>query len=184
MEDRCIVELYWQRDESAIAETETKYGKYLHRIAYRILQDAGDAEECVNDTCYAAWNAMPPHCPSVLSAFLGKITRRISIDLLRKKNAEKRGSGEYALALEELEECISGSDNVEEIAEREELKNRINSFLRSLPAAERNVFMCRYWYMESVSEIAKRSGFSESKVKSMLYRTRNKLRTMLEKEGW
>ena len=86
--------------------------------------------------------------------------------------------------MEELEECISGSDNVEEMAEREELKNRINSFLRSLPAAERNVFMCRYWYMESVSEIAKRSGFSESKVKSMLHRTRNKLRTMLEKEGW
>ena len=184
MEDQRIVELYWQRDENAIAETAKKYGKYLHSIAYRILRDESDAEECVSDACFAAWNAMPPHRPAVLSAFLGKLARRISIDVLRKRNAEKRGAGEYALALNELEECVSGNDSVEEEAVREALRNRINVFLKTLPADERNVFLRRYWYMEGVRDIAKRSGFSESKVKSMLHRTRAKLRTVLEKEGW
>ena len=184
MEDSQIVDLYWQRDESAISETAAKYGKYLHGISYQILQNAEDAEECVNDTYNDAWHAMPPHRPSVLSTFLGKITRRISIDLWRKHRAEKRGGGEPALALDELEECVSGNGEVESEVERRELQRKLNAFLLALPQMERQVFMCRYWYMDPVSDIAARFACSESRIKSMLYRTRKKLRAMLEKEGY
>lgn len=184
MEDSCIVDLYWQRNEDAISETARKYGKYLHSIAYQVLSNIQDAEECVNDTYSDAWNTIPPHRPSVLSTFLGKITRRISIDLWRKYSAEKRGSGEIALALDELEDCVSGNGSVEEESERRELTRKINEFLFALPITERQVFLCRYWYMDSIASIAKRFGFSESKVTSMLHRTRAKLRVLLEKEGY
>lgn len=184
MEDGTIVELYWQRDESAIAQTASKYGNYLHSISYRILSNAEDAEECVNDTYNAAWEAIPPHRPSLLSTFLGKIIRRISIDRWRKLSADKRGGGEAAVALEELEECVSGSGSVEDEIERRELTRMINEFIRALPHTERQVFMCRYWYMDPVADIAKQFGFSESKVKSMLYRIRGRLRARLEKEGY
>ncbi len=184
MEDNCIVDLYWQRNESAISETATKYGKYLYSISYQILLNAEDAEECVNDTYNDAWQSIPPHRPSVLSTFLGKITRRISIDLWRKYNAEKRGGGVMVLSLNELEECVSGKGDVETEIERLELQKKLNDFLLALPRVDRQVFMCRYWYMNSISDIAKQFAYSESKVKSMLYRTRNKLRAMLEKEGY
>ena len=184
MEDNHIVDLYWQRNESAITETATKYGKYLHSISYHILSNDEDAEECVNDTYNVAWQSMPPHRPSILSTFLGKIIRRISIDLWRKHSADKRGGGEIVLALDELNECVSGQSNVENEIERQELQQKIDAFLMELPRHERQVFMCRYWYMDSVSDIAKQFNYSESKVKSMLFRTRNKLRTMLEKEGY
>lgn len=184
MEDNRIVDLYWQRNENAISETASKYGKYLHSISYQILSNAQDAEECVNDTYRDAWNTMPPHRPSILSTFLGKITRRISIDLWRRYSAEKRGSGEIALALDELEDCVSGSESVEEESERMELTRILNGFLSALPDTERNVFLCRYWYMDSVPSIANQFGFSESKVTSMLHRTRAKLRVLLEKEGY
>ncbi len=184
MEDNLIVDLYWQRNELAVSETAAKYGKYLHSISYRILQNAEDAEECVNDTYSDAWQSMPPHRPSILSTFLGKITRRVSIDLWRKYSAEKRGGGVVALALDELEECVSGTENIEAEAERLELQKKLNAFLLTLPKIERQVFMCRYWYMDPVSDIAKQFTCSESKIKSMLFRTRNKLRTMLEKEGY
>ena len=184
MEDRRIVDLYWQRSEDAISETASKYGKYLHSIAYQILSNAQDAEECVNDTYAGAWDAMPPHRPAVLSTFLGKITRRISVDVWRKYSAEKRGSGEMALVLDELEESVSGNGGVEEETERRELTEKINEFLRLLPETERQVFLWRYWYVDSVSSIAKQFGFSESKVTSMLHRTRVKLRAMLEEEGY
>lgn len=184
MEDNRIVDLYWQRNESAINETATKYGKYLHSISFHILSNDEDAEECVNDTYNDAWQSMPPHRPSILSTFLGKITRRISIDLWRKHSADKRGGGEVALALDELDECVSGNSNVENEIERQELQQKLNAFLMGLPRLERQVFMCRYWYMDSISDIAKQFDFSESKVKSMLFRTRNKLREMLKKEGY
>ena len=183
MEDRNIVELYWQRNEGAISETAAKYGPYLYGISYRILASPEDAEECVNDTYHDAWRCMPPHRPSVLSAFLGKITRRISIDRWRCYGAEKRGGGEAALALEELEECVSGSGDVEAEVERLELQKKLDDFLTALPPTERQVFLCRYWYMEPISAIAERFACSGSKVKSMLHRTRKKLRAMLEKEG-
>jgi len=184
MEDHQIVDLYWQRNENAIAETAAKYGNYLYGISNHILQNAEDAEECVNDTYNDAWQSMPPHRPSILSTFLGKITRRISIDLWRKHSAEKRGGGVIPLALDELEECVSGTGDVEGEVERLELQKMLNDFLLALPQTERVVFMRRYWYMDSVSDIAGRFACSESKVKSMLYRTRNRLRAMLEKEGY
>ena len=183
MEDSRIVDLYWQRDERAISETAAKYGKYLHGISYQILRNAEDAEECVNDTYNDAWQSMPPHRPSVLSTFLGKITRRRSIDLWRKNSAEKRGGSETAIALDELEECTAGTDDVEAEVEKRELQRKLNAFLLGLPQLDRQVFMCRYWYMEPISDIAKQFACSESKIKSMLYRTRNKLRTVLKKEG-
>ena len=155
MDDRSIVALYWQRNERAIEETVTKYGKYLYSISYQILSNEEDAEECVNDTYNDAWQAMPPHRPSILSTFLGKITRRNSIDLWRKHNAEKRGGGEIALVLDELEECVSGNNDVESEIERQELQKKINVFLMGLPRRECHVFICRYRYMNSISDIAK-----------------------------
>lgn len=184
MEDEHIVELYWKRSESAINETVLKYGSYLKSISYNILVDHEDAEECVNDTYHSAWNSMPPHRPSMLSTFLGKITRRISIDCWRKKNAEKRGGGEIPLVLDELEDCVSGTGGVEDEIERKELIKLFNSFLSTLPVIERRVFLCRYWYMDSIKSIAGKFGFSESKVASMLHRTRAGLRALLEKEGY
>lgn len=184
MEDHQIVDLYWQRNERAIAETSAKYGNYLYGISNHILRNAEDAEECVNDTYQDAWQSMPPHRPSVLSTFLGKITRRISIDLWRKHIAEKRGGGTVPLVLDELEECVSGTGDVEAEVERLELQKKLNDFLRALPRTERQVFLRRYWYMDSVTELAERFACSESRIKSMLYRTRNKLRAMLEKEGY
>lgn len=184
MDDDRIVALYWSRSEAAITETAAKYGSYLRSISFSILGSREDAQECVNDTYHDAWNAMPPHRPSVLSAFLGKITRRISIDRWRKRNAEKRGGGELPLALEELEECVSGSGSVEDEVQRKELEQLLDRFLDALPVTERRVFLRRYWYLDSVQSIAWQFGFSRSKTASMLHRTRAKLRALLEKEGY
>lgn len=183
MEDSQIVELYWQRNESAITETQSKYGRYCHKIAANILQNGEDAEECVNDTYIGAWNAMPPHKPAILSTFLGKITRRVSLKRYRERTAEKRGGGEIALALEELEECVSSGENIDEHLYVSELAEIINEFLRQLPIPERRVFLRRYWYFDSIADIASRYGFGESKVKMMLKRTRDKLEVQLQKEG-
>ena len=184
MNDDRIVELYWERKEIAIVETAAKYGSYLSSISYNILANHEDAGECVNDTYHAAWNAMPPHRPTILSAFLGKITRRISIDCWRKYQAEKRGGGEIALVLEELEECVAGSNNVEKEMESREWVRWFHEFLKSLPETERRVFLCRYWYMDSIKVISEQFDFSQSKVMSMLHRTRGKLRERLIKEGF
>lgn len=184
MDDKQIVDLYWQRNEKAIDETALKYGNYCYSIAYNILDNNSDAEESVNDTYLHAWNSIPPHSPSILSTFLGKITRRVSIDRWRKRSAGKRGSGQVALVLDELEECVSDSNGVEQRIEQQMLAELINTFIKSLPDLEQRIFLCRYWYMDSIGSIAKQFGFSQSKVKSMLYRTRQKLRTRLNKEGW
>ena len=184
MEDQRIVTLYWDRSEEAIVQTQVKYGNYLSSISYGILQDHEDASECVNDTYHDAWNAMPPHRPSILSTFLGKITRRISIDRWRKRGAGKRGGGELPLALEELGECVSGHGDVEEEVQRKELIKLINDFLHHLPPTERSIFLCRYWYLDPIDAIAQQFGFSQSKTASMLYRTRKKLRELLKEEGW
>ena len=184
MEDQQIIELYWGRSERAIEETAAKYGRYCHAIALGILHDDMEAEESVNDTWLDAWNSMPPHRPSVLAAFLGQITRRISIDRWRRRSAEKRGGGEIAVALEELSECATGGGDVEQEAELRALGEALNDFLHSLPRTEQQVFLCRYWYMDSIEDISKRFGFSQSKVKSMLHRTRGKLRGYLTEKGW
>lgn len=183
MDDKQIVDLYWSRNETAIDETAAKYGQYCHSIAYNILDNDADAEESVNDTYLDAWNSMPPHRPSILSTFLGKITRRISIDKWRRRSAEKRGGGQITVVLDELEECIADKNSVEQEVEAKLLADVINSFVTALPDTEQRIFLCRYWYMDSVESIANEFGFSQSKVKSMLYRTREKLRIRLIKEG-
>ena len=184
MEDRAIVELYWNRSEDALTETASKYGGYCYSIAYNILANREDAEESVSDTYLAAWSTMPPKRPAILSTFLGKLTRRISIDRWRKRTAGKRGGGEVDLALEELGNCIAGNQNVEGTYIQKELTGAVNRFLDTLPQTERNIFLCRYWYLDPIANIAVTFGYSESKVASMLHRLRRKLRQQLEKEGY
>ena len=184
MEDDEIVALYWARSEQAVKETARKYGKYCYAIAYRILASEEDAAECVNDTWLHAWNSIPPHRPVIFSAFLGKLTRRAALHRWRYYHAEKRGGGEMALVLEELENCIPAHGSVQETLESKELTAHLNSFLRTLPKTERRVFVCRYWYLDPIADICMQFGFSQSKVKSMLYRTRIKLLSYLQKEGF
>ena len=183
MEDLEIVELYWQRNEEAIKETSKKYGNYCYTIANNILYNNEDAQECVNDTYLGAWNAIPPHHPNVLSTFLGKITRRLSLNKWREKNAIKRGNGEAALSFDELEECIPSNSSIKEELALKELSEAINTFLETLKVDERKVFVCRYFYFESIDEIAFRFSFTPSKVKMMLKRTRDKLKDYLVKKG-
>ena len=163
--------------------TAEKYGKYCYFIAYGVLSNAQDAEESVNDTFLEAWNSIPPHRPAVLSAFLGKITRRKAIDKWRARSAEKRGGGEPAAVLDELENLLSSGASAEHELEAEELASAVNTFVRSLSAVHRRVFVCRYWYLDSEADIAQRFGFSYGKVKTMLYRLRKKLLAYLKKEG-
>ena len=184
MDDKSIVDLYFGRDQEAITQTDKKYGHYCYRIAYNILTNKEDAEESVSDTYVAAWRAIPPRRPSVLSTFLGKITRHIAIDRWRERNASKRGGGEVPLALEELQDCVAGMQNVEMDYERKEIIKAYVKFLDALPVTERRVFLCRYWYVDSVEAIADKFGFSQSKVKTMLHRTRAKLRKQLAEEGY
>ena len=182
MDDKQIVALYFDRNEQAIAETETKYGKYCYAIAIGVLSMHEDAEESVNDTWIDAWNSMPPHRPSILSTFLGKITRRIAIDKWRHRTAEKRGGGEIPLVLDELEDCIAHDSDVEKTLEKKRLEEVINRFVHKLPEKDQKVFLCRYFYMDSIESICRQFGFSESKVKSILHRTREKLRRVLREE--
>lgn len=183
MEDSRIIELYWERSEQAIAETAAKYGAYCYAIAYNVLNNREDAGECVNDTYLGAWDSMPPQRPSILSAFLGKITRNLSLRRWRDAHVQKRGGGQLPVVLEELEECIRGKLSIEEQVEAKELSQWVNAFVSELPEVERKVFVCRYWYLDPVDAIALRYGFTKSKVKSMLMRTRGKLRACLEAHG-
>lgn len=183
MTDTEIIELYFCRSEQAIEETAIHYGHLFYRIAYNILTNREDAEECVSDTYLTAWNTIPPTRPNRLGVFLSKVTRRLSIDKWRKNTAVKRGGGQLTLALEELEGSLSAQSDVEEHYLQQELTELLNRFLLGLPEQERNVFICRYWYLDSIREISQDFGFTQGKVKSMLMRTRNKLRTYLEKEG-
>lgn len=183
LEDSQIVSLYWDRDETAIDHTEKKYGKYLAKIAYNILADREDSQESVNDTYLAAWDSMPPHRPEVLSTYLGKLTRRISIDLFRKKNSQKRGSGEYILSLQELGDCV-GSNTTQQTVDMQLLTDAIEQYLRNLSPEARNVFIGRYYYLDPVKKIAAYCHISESKAKILLYRTRQGLWEHLQKEGF
>ncbi len=183
MEDSTIIDLYWAREERALHETEAKYGGYCHSIAHNILQNREDSEECVSDTWLHAWNAMPPQRPSILSSFLGRITRNLSFDRCRRQKAEKRGGGALPLALDELAECVSAPGRVDETLEAQELAEAIDRFLRQLPERECSLFLRRYWYVESIQTIAARYQLRENTVKSMLFRTREKLRRYLAGEG-
>lgn len=183
MDDNQIIDLYWARSENAITETANKYGPYCHTVAYNILKNNEDSEECVNDTYRKAWDAMPPQHPQILRAFLGKITRNLSLNRYDKRTAEKRGAGQVTLALEELSECLPAANHVEQIIDDMALAQLLNSFLATLPTDARKIFMRRYWYLNSVKEIAEIFSISESNVKTTLFRARNKLKLLLEKEG-
>lgn len=183
MEDSQILALYFARSENAIQETDRKYGRYCYRIAYSILASRQDSEESVNDTYLSAWNSIPPRKPAQLATYLGRLTRNISIDRWRGTNAQKRGGGEAALALDELSQCVSGQPDIEEAMIQKEVIASLNRFLASLSEEERDVFLCRYWYVNSMEEIARKTGFSLGKIKSMLHRTRKKLAANLQKEG-
>ena len=183
MEDNQIIRLYCERSEEAIRQTAAKYGNYCHTIAYHILHNLEDSEECVNDTYWKAWGIIPPCRPKRLAAFLGKITRNLSLDRYRRYTAEKRGSGEMAVALEELGECVSSMENLDAHADEMVLTEILNRFLASLSEEQRKIFMRRYWYVCSVKEIAADYGITESKVKMSLLRSRNQLKAALEKEG-
>ena len=176
--------MYWERDQNAITETEIKYGNYCTSIAINILGNNEDAEECVNDTYMNAWNSMPPHRPTMLSTFLGKITRNLSFNRYKHNYADKRGGSEISAVLDELSECVSGNSNVEQEIEYKELVKAIDSFLDTLSPEKRSIFVCRYWYTDSISEIAKQFHMRENTVSMTLNRIRLKLKNYLIDGGY
>lgn len=181
MEDSHIIELYWQRDEAAIRESQIKYGGYCSTIANNILHSAEDTEECVNDTWLRAWNVMPPEKPNRLAVFFGRITRNLAIDKYRKDRSQKYGGGQTPLCLDELSECISENRPIED---RIAFKEQLNRFLNDLPEKNRVLFLLRYWHFMSIAEIAEQYGISEGAVKMTLRRVREKLKDYLEQEGF
>ena len=183
MEDERIVDLYWKRSDLAISETDRKYGRYCHTIAYNICGTVEDAEECVNDTWLRAWELMPDQRPTVLSTFLGRITRNFAINCIKAKRRTKRGGGEATLALDELEECIPGGTDPAHVLEEKELEEAIGAFVADLPQSDRTIFILRYWHVASVAEIAEKLHSGRGRIKSSLFRSRKKLRACLEKEG-
>ena len=184
MEDKEIVRLYWDRDENAIYESSRKYGAYCSSIARNILKNFADAQECVNDTWVRAWNSIPPHRPSVLSVFLGKITRNLSFDLYRKQHRDKRGGHTIDLVLDELEECVSGKNDPEKDWHEKELSEDIDRFLDTLPEDKRDMFILRYWYADSLSDIAERYSTNVNNVSVTLNRIRKKLKNYLVERGY
>lgn len=184
MEDAEIVALYWARNEDAITQTKTKYGAYLNRVAYNILADLEDSQECVSDTLLAAWRSMPDNRPKNLRTYLGKITRQVSIDLYRRRNRMKRYASEYAISLEELGDSFTDGRTPEDELNARLLTETVNRFLRTLPDEARNTFIGRYYFFDSVKNVARYCGMSESKCKSILYRTRQRLKVYLQKEGF
>ncbi|MBQ9939231.1 MAG: sigma-70 family RNA polymerase sigma factor [Oscillospiraceae bacterium] len=184
MDDSSIVTLFWSRDQRAIDETEKKYGRYLHKISYNILCDRSDCDEAVNDTYLKAWNSIPPQCPAVLRSYLARLVRAVSIDIFRKKNSEKRKPTEYLLSLQELEDCVSDHETPEDAADAALLTALIEKYLTTLSLRDRNAFVMRYFFFDSVADIASHSGMTRPAVKSLLYRTRCGLKAYLEKEGF
>lgn len=184
MDDRQIIELYSQRDENAIKETSDKYGNYCFSIANNILDCRWDSEECVNDTWIQTWNSIPPQKPSCLKAFLAKITRNLSLNRYKEKTRDKRGSGEAVFALDEMDEFLAGTSDIVSAYEQKEFLTMLNRFLYSLPERERNIFILRYFYMDSTKCIAQACSLKESNVLMILSRTRKKLKETLEREGY
>lgn len=182
MEDSGIIELYWTRMEEAISETALKYGKLCYRIANNILANREDSEECVNDTYLAAWNSIPPHRPNRFSAFIARIARNLALTRFAYVSAEKRNP-EAVCSLDELDDCVSGRESVESELENRWIEEAITQFLRRQGKEKRDVFIWRYWYFESIQDICRRTGYSQSKVKSMLFHLRRMLRDYLESEG-
>lgn len=184
MDDSEIVQLFRDRNETALSVTEKKHGKRCLTVANNILKNREDAEDCVNDAYLKLWELIPPHCPQILGTFLCRIVRNTAINMLKAKNAGKRGSGTAAAAFEELEECIPDISSVERTYENRELLAAVNSFLRQIPIENRRIFVLRYWYCCELSEIAERFGTRKNTVSVILNRTRGRLRKFLEKEGY
>lgn len=182
MEDSQIVELYWERKEEAIKETSLKYGRLCTNIAKNILSSYEDSEECVNDTYLVVWNAIPDERPNRFSAFISRITRNLALKKYEYLSAAKRNPAAVS-SLEELEDCVSGTDSVESEVEREHIESTIEQFLWRQKEEKRNIFIRRYWYFDSIESICRSTGFTQSKVKSILYELRQKLRKHLESEG-
>ncbi len=183
MEDERIIALFWRRDEGAISQASRKYGAYCRSIAMHILGDSESCEECVNDTWLRAWNAIPPARPAVLRAFLGRITRNLSLSMLRGRTRAKRGGGQALLALDELEDCVPDLQTPEKVLEDREIAQSINRWLGGLPAEQRAAFIRRYWYFDDLAALALRMGWSPGKTNSCLRRLRVSLRQHLESEG-
>lgn len=183
MQDHEIVSLYWARSENAINETRIKYGRYCHKIAMNIVANTEDSEECVNDTYYSAWNSMPEERPDLLAPFLAAITRNHAISKYRKSHSQKRGLGNTELALDELAE-VAGGSSTEDAVDHRLLTEHINGFLGSLDKNDRIVFVRRYFYVDSLADIAGHMKMSESAVKSLLFRLRQKLKDDLIKKGY
>lgn len=184
MTDEKIIELYFVRNEVAIEETDRKYGAYCFQISNNILNCREDSEECVNDTWLKTWDSIPPTRPQCFRLFLARIVRNLSFNKYKAKYTDKRGNGEIALILDELEECIAGKSDVEDFCMTKELQSTLDMFVCSLPEREGNVFVRRYFYSDSIKDISKRYNLSENNVRVMLNRTRNKLKVRLEKEGY
>ena len=184
MKDQEIVNLYWERNEDAIHQTQAKYGAYLSKVAYNILADFEDSKECVNDTYLAAWNSMPLNRPNNLATYLGKIARQISIDLFRRKNRAKRYASEYAISLDELGDSFSDDTTPEQELGAKFLDEAINRFVCALPDLTQRAFVGRYYFFDSLKDIASYCGMTEGKVKVLLFRTRQKLKLYLKKEGF
>lgn len=182
MEDVSILKLYWARSQDAIEESMRRYGALCRTVAGNILANAADAEECVNDVWLAAWSSIPPARPERLGAYLARLARNIALDKLDYNRAQKR-NGELNVAFSELEECLSGSQGVEDALEAGQTAAAIDAFLRTLPQEQRWVFLRRYWYADPVAEIARRGHMNQNRVKSILFRTRKKLKEHLEQEG-
>ena len=183
MEDIKILELFYRRDEHAISETDSKYGRRCHRISFDIVGDKRDAEECVDDTYLALWNSIPPNCPNCYPAYIYRILRRHSLNRLSSRMAQKRGGGEFELALDELSEMLASKHSPEQELEARELAERINYFLSTLSREQRLIFLGRYWLMLPTEKIACRLGFSDSRVRTSLHRSRKMLHRYLSEEG-
>ena len=182
--DRAIIQLYWDRDENAITETDAAYGASCRTISCTIIGNREDAEECVNDTYLQTWNSLPPHRPVKLSAYVGRICRNLSINRVRKLTAVKRGGSEWTASLDELEACVvSGRENPEKSIDETELAASLERFVRALPEREKNLFLRRYYYLQPIAQIAASCGMQENNAKVTLHRIRQKLKAHLEKEG-
>lgn len=182
MEDKQIIELYWNRKEDAIKESDLKYGKLLHHISFRILSNHQDSEECVNDTYCKMWEVVPPQRPKSLCAYMGRIVRNLSINRWYEKRAQKRGCNADIL-LSELSDCIPSMNTVEAEVDENELTNLINRWLSNLSQEDRVLFLRRYWYGDSVKELAKECGTKENSMAGRIYQLRQKLKAELIKEG-
>ena len=181
MNDQHIVALLFARDESALVAVQEKYGRYCHTVAARILGSHEDAEECVNDTWRRAWETIPPEKPSVLSTYLGMLTRHIALNRVKASMASKRGGGQVSLALEELSECVADAEADE--GQTEQLREVLNRFLASLPQKNRMIFVRRYWYTDSAADIAAAYDMNENAVNALLFRMRRKLKQQLHGAG-